>query len=135
MPKFDFQRQFSTSKIIRIFLSLFFIEEYQFRGMFLLLTFFENFDFWSTLFTKIMLIFKSIDLELMLTWQKKKLWKSVFYHSIKLPFDAEAAEKIINVTCCWWRTCIKVAIHWQSLSWRHCRTSPKQWTSYPLLNL
>ena len=28
MPKFDFQSQFSTSKIIRIFLNFFFIEEY-----------------------------------------------------------------------------------------------------------
>ena len=34
MPITDFQSQFSTSKIIRIFLNFFFIEEYQFRGMF-----------------------------------------------------------------------------------------------------
>ena len=33
MPISDFQGQFSLSKIIRIFL-FFFIEEYQFRGMF-----------------------------------------------------------------------------------------------------
>ena len=25
------------------------------------------------------------------------LWKSAIYHSIKLPFDAEVAEKILNV--------------------------------------
>ena len=31
VPKFDFQSQFSKSKIIRIFLYFFFIEEYQFR--------------------------------------------------------------------------------------------------------
>ena len=34
MPISDIQSQFSTSKIIRIFLNFFFIEEYQFRGMF-----------------------------------------------------------------------------------------------------
>ena len=34
MPISDFQSQFSMSKIIRIFLNFFFIEEYQFRGMF-----------------------------------------------------------------------------------------------------
>ena len=34
MPIFDFQSQFSMSKIIRIFLNFFFIEEYQFMGMF-----------------------------------------------------------------------------------------------------
>ena len=34
MPKFDFQSQFSMSKIIRIFLNSFFIEEYQSRSTF-----------------------------------------------------------------------------------------------------
>ena len=44
VPKFDFQSQFSMSKIIQIFLNLFFIEEY--RGAhFLLLTFFDNINF------------------------------------------------------------------------------------------
>ena len=32
VPKFDFQSQFSKSKIIWIFLNCFFIEKYQFRG-------------------------------------------------------------------------------------------------------
>ena len=32
VPKFDFQSQFSMSKIIRIFLNFFFIEEYQFKS-------------------------------------------------------------------------------------------------------
>ena len=52
MPISDFQSEFSMSKIIRIFLNFFFIEEYQFRGMFLFFTFFENFNFESTLFSK-----------------------------------------------------------------------------------
>ena len=39
-----------------------------------------------------MLIFRLLDLEQMLIIQK-----SAIYHSIKLPFDAEVAEKILNV--------------------------------------
>ena len=35
----------------------------------------------------------------MLIWQFF-LWKSAIYHSIKLPFDAEVAEKILNVIYC-----------------------------------
>ena len=42
-----------------------------------------------------MLIFWSLDLERMLIWQKKIMFKR--YLSIKLPFDAEVAEKILNV--------------------------------------
>ena len=40
VPKFDFQSQFFMSKVIRIFLNFFFIEEYQFRS-----TFFDNINF------------------------------------------------------------------------------------------
>ena len=57
------------SKIIPIFSNCFFIEEYQFRGMF----------FVVDVFGKIFLL------------------KSAIYHSIKLPFDVEVAEKILNV--------------------------------------
>ena len=35
----------------------------------------------------------------MLIWQKK-IWKGAIYQSIKLPFDAEVAEKILNVIYC-----------------------------------
>ena len=42
VSKFDFQNQFAVSKIIRIFLNFFFIEEYQFRSNSMLLTFFDN---------------------------------------------------------------------------------------------
>jgi hypothetical protein len=49
------------SKIIRIFLNLFFIEEYQF----------------------LMPIFQSLDLERMLITKKFVLWKSAIFHSIK----------------------------------------------------
>ena len=43
-------------------------------------------------------IFRSLDLERMLIYQK--LWKSAIYHSIKLPFDAEVAKKFLNVIYC-----------------------------------
>ena len=31
---------------------------------------------------------------------QKKIWKSVIFHSIKLPFDAEVDEKFLNVIYC-----------------------------------
>ena len=40
-----------------------------------------------------MAIFRSLDLERMLIYQKNFLWKSAILHSIKLPFDVQAAEK------------------------------------------
>ena len=42
-------------------------------------------------------IFQSLDLEGMFIYQKNFLWKSAIYHSIKLPFDAELAKKLLNV--------------------------------------
>ena len=39
--------------------------------------------------------FQSLDLEHTLIYQKKIRWKSVIYHSIKLPFDVEVAKKIL----------------------------------------
>ena len=42
-------------------------------------------------------IFRSLDLERMLIYQEFFLWKSAILHSIKLPFDVQAAEK--NLTC------------------------------------
>ena len=43
-----------------------------------------------------MLIFQSLDLEQMSTWRNFLLGKSAISHSIKLPFDGEVAEKILN---------------------------------------
>ena len=43
----DFQSQFSMSKIIQIFLIFFFIEEYQFRGIFVVIDI-----FWKNQFLK-----------------------------------------------------------------------------------
>ena len=40
-------------------------------------------------------IFRSLDLEWM--YQEIFLWKSAILHSIKLPFDVQAAEKILHV--------------------------------------
>ena len=63
-------------------------------------------SFSFTLFTKVsmdlnpyfnnMTIFWSLILEHMLIYQIFFLWKSAFYHSIKLPFHAEVAEKFLN---------------------------------------
>ena len=41
--------------------------------------------------------FHSLDLERVLIYQKKYLWKNAIFHSIKLQFDAEVAEKNLNV--------------------------------------
>ena len=45
VPISDFQSQFSISKIIRIFLTKIFIEEYDLRGTLLVIDIFENLDF------------------------------------------------------------------------------------------
>ena len=49
---FDFQSQFSKSKIIRNFLNFFFIENMNLGAHFLLLTFIDNINFYITLFSK-----------------------------------------------------------------------------------
>ena len=72
IPISDFQSQFFMSKIIRIFLFFFFIEEYQLRGMFFVIA-----------------IFWLLNLECTLIYQKSFFMKSAIYHSIKLPFDVE----------------------------------------------
>ena len=45
VPKSDFQSQFSMSKIIRIFLIFFSLKNISLEEGFLLLSFFENFNF------------------------------------------------------------------------------------------
>ena len=41
--------------------------------------------------------FQSVDLELTLAYQKTFIrWKSAIYHSIKMPFDVQVAEKFLN---------------------------------------
>ena len=72
----DFQSQFSMSKIIWIFFNFSEIEEYQFRGMFLVVDIFWKLGCWSN--------------------KNFSLWKSAIYHSIKLPFDAKVAEKSLK---------------------------------------
>ena len=42
-------------------------------------------------------IFRSLDLERMLIYQENFLWKSAILHSIKLPFDVQAAEQMLHV--------------------------------------
>ena len=50
----DFQSQFSMSKIIRIFLIFFFIEEYQFRAIFVVIDIFWKRQFLNHFITKMM---------------------------------------------------------------------------------
>ena len=42
-------------------------------------------------------IFRSLDLEWMLIYQKIVQWKIAIYLSIKLPFDAKVATKFLNI--------------------------------------
>ena len=131
------------SKIIRIFLKIFFIEEYQFRGIFVVIDIFWKLKFLNHFVTKIKPIFQSPQVNFLcqkylylsdfffieeykirgmffvnyifwklqflkpfvtrimaifqwLTTKNIFLWKSAIDHSIKLPFDAEVAEKFSN---------------------------------------
>ena len=90
----DFQSQFVMSKIIRIFLKIFFIEEYQFRGIFVVIEIFWKHKFLNHFVTKIMPIFQSPPAKPTLICPKN--WKSAIFHSIKPPFDTEVAEKFLN---------------------------------------
>ena len=84
------------SKIIWIFLNFFFIEEYQFRGIFVVIDIFWKLQFLNHFVTKIMQFFNHHLPNV--RWSAKKffLWKSAIFHSIKPPFDAEVAEKFLN---------------------------------------
>ena len=55
------------------------------------------FDIENWLWKSEIVIFRSLDLERRLIWQKIVLWKSAIFHSINLPFDEQFAEKILNV--------------------------------------
>ena len=95
----DFQSQFSTSKIIRIFLKKIFIGKYQLRGMSFVIATFWKLQFLKHFITKIMPILRSLNLEHKST-KNIFLWKSAIFHSIKLPFDVEVAEKFLNGIYC-----------------------------------
>ena len=84
------------SKIIRIFLIFFFIEEYQFRGIFVAIDIFWKIHFLNHFVTKIMPIFQSPPAKRTLICQNFFLWKSAIFHSIKPPFDGEVAKKFLN---------------------------------------
>ena len=59
------------------------------------------FDIENWLWKSEIRIFQSPPAKRTLICQKKFLWKSAIFHSIKLPFDAEVAEKILNGIYCW----------------------------------
>ena len=58
------------------------------------------FDIENWLWKSKIIIFWSLDLEWVLIWQNIFLWKSAIFHSINLSFDAQVAEKILNVIYC-----------------------------------
>ena len=58
--KMDFQSQFSMSKIIRIFLNFFFIDNTNLEAHFLLLAFFDKINFLTTLLLKLGQIFDEV---------------------------------------------------------------------------
>ena len=82
VPKSDFQSHFSMSKIIRIFLIFFSLKNISLEESFLLLSFFENFNFWTTLFFKMVPNF----------WQS--VWTSVKVKSKKYFYFTDS-------TPCW----------------------------------
>ena len=63
MPISDFQSDFSMSKIIRIFLKKIFIEEYQFRGTYIVIGIFWKLQFLKPFISKIKHIFCQLILE------------------------------------------------------------------------
>jgi hypothetical protein len=93
MPISDFQSQFLMSKIIRIFLNFL-------GACFLWLTFFENINFYSIFFTKIMPIFWLLNLECTLIYQK--------YFFIKKSYLP------LNLAPIWCRSCWKI-LKWYQL--------------------
>ena len=60
VPKFDFQSQFSMSKMIRIFLNFFSLKNINLGDHFLLLTFFDKINFLTTLLLKLGQIFDEV---------------------------------------------------------------------------
>ena len=75
----DFQSEFSMSKIIRIFLNFFFIEEYQFRGIFVVIDIFWKIHFLNHFVTKIMPIFQSPPAKRTLICQKFFFMKKCYF--------------------------------------------------------
>ena len=75
----DFQSQFSMSKIIQIFLKKFFIEEYQFRGIFVIIDIFWKLQFLNHFVTKIMPIFQSPPAKRTLICQKNIFMKKCYF--------------------------------------------------------
>ena len=88
---FDFQRcshglskkslklTFTVTFLCQKWFDFFSLKNISLEDGFLLMSFFENFNFWSTLFTKIMLIFQLLDLEWRLIWQKICFMKKCYF--------------------------------------------------------
>ena len=91
MPISDFQCQFSMSKIIRTFLNLFSMKNINLGTCFFVVDI-----FWKLHFSKDFVYWNHASF--WIAWFRADVpLTKIFFHSIKLPFDADVAEKISNV--------------------------------------
>ena len=104
VPILDFQSEFSMSKIIWIFLIFFSLKNISLEEGFLLLSFFENFNFWTTLFTEMVPNF----------WQSE--WTSV---KVKSKNYFHFTDFLLKSTPCWLTSAIlhywghtKIEVQW-----------------------
>ena len=92
-----FKVNFLCQKLSESFSFFFSLKNINLGAHFLLLSFFGNFNFWSTLFTKIMLIFWLIDLGRMLIWQKFFFMKKCYFSNNSPPIWCANCRK--NLKC------------------------------------
>ena len=95
VPKSDFQSQFSMSKIIRIFLIFFSLKNTSLEEFFLLLSFFENFNFLRTKSDKLLI---SVLFSTVLN-TRPYFFKTIFVSNIEKEWDISMKDTLqfINV--------------------------------------
>ena len=91
-----FKVNFLSQKLSEAFWFFFSLKNINLGTSLLLLTFFENFNFWTTLLLKSCQIFNHHLPNVRWSAKKISLWESAIFHSIKPPFDSEVAEKNLN---------------------------------------
>ena len=91
-----FKVNFLYQKLSESFSIFFSLKNINFGASLLLLTFFENSNFETTLLLKSCQFFNRHLPNIHWSAKKTILWKSAIFHSIKPPFDAEIAEKFFN---------------------------------------
>ena len=92
---------------------------------FLLLTFFENFNFKSTLFTKIMPIFRSLDLERMLIYQEIFfIGKVLFFSPLSYHLMCKLLKKSYMLSNEQHVNCMDLVIKNSPMVWKKCFQLP-----------